>query len=137
MDDEVGQSCAVGVDAGVGKVHGEAGACEGLARGECFDDDIGGLVEFAVTEIDRLVVSSHEPVHTATGESHDPAEVSGNDEMPRRPQDVGAQEGAVVERLVEHGVGETRAAPGDRPFAPGRIRNCATVSGEPEDDDLA
>jgi hypothetical protein len=50
------------------------------------------------------------------GERQQPADIGGRDEMPGGTQDVGAQDGAVVKRPVEAGVGGAGQALGQRPL---------------------
>src|SRR5258705_4708428 len=69
-----------------------------------------------MVEAVQAVVMGVEGMHPGAGECLNPGDVPRRDEMPRRPEGVGAQDDAIIERLLNVVVVDTADALADGPF---------------------
>ena len=115
MHHQVRQLQPFGGDLGPREALCQLNARQMLAARERALDDHAAFLDGLVVELSLAVIVSVERVHTRRGKCQHPPDVAGRHEVPGRPQDVRAQDVAVIERMLDIGVAQAPAAKPERP----------------------
>ena len=86
--------------------------------------------EGAGVELVLSIVVGADGVDARRGQRQQPADVGRRDEVPGRPEQVSAEDGAGVERPIDVRIGETAGAQASAHFAPVKSCDCTAPSQE-------
>ncbi len=105
--------------AGLGEHRADLGPGQPAPAPQGIDEHRNSALRHRLVEPMLAVVVLVERVHPRTGERLDPAQVGSRDEVPGRPQRVGAKDQSVIERPLHRRVVQAARPLPDRPLAEG------------------
>jgi len=121
VHEDVAEAQALGDDPGLAQGASELRSGERRAHLERSSEHVVAAPERARVQLELAIHGPVRGVHARRGQPQHPADVGRGDEVPRRAQDMGAEDLAARERLLDPCVGAAFHALADRPLRLGEL----------------